>query len=124
MLKMNIHVKMNGNPFIVDRISFFEMTAGHFEERGNDTFYAAEGIEHLRLEEFQALPIGKASIFAFIETIAQSHGYNTNGTFGGLTIAVGLDQQDAHHIGCACNGLKVTGSEVAQRMRTRARALK
>jgi hypothetical protein len=124
MLKMNMHVKMDGNPFIVDRISFFEMTADHFEKRGNDTFYATEGIELLRLEEFQILPIGKASIFAFIEAIAQSHGHNTNGTFGGLTIAVGLDQQDAHQIGCACNGREVTGSEVAQRLRARARALK
>ncbi len=122
---MNMHVSgVVGKSLISDRVSFFELAASHFEERGGEKFRAADGIEFLRLEDFKATVLGDATVFTTIEELAKSQGLLTNGTFGGLTTAIGMDQHDAHLIGCSCNGEEVSGFEVAERLRARAKALK
>lgn len=122
---MNIHI--NGAVFTSirgDRITFFDMAACHFEEMATSIFTAAEGLEFLSLEAFEKEKLGQATIFTTIESLAQTHGLQTDGTFGGLTEAIGLDQQDAHQIGCACNGPEVIGSEIAKRLRERVASLR
>ena len=103
----------------IDRANFLNVAAEHFANKGGENFTAAARLETLSLEKFRQHQIGEASIFSELEKVLQDIGLSTDGTFGCLTDRAGFTQEDAHKIGCSCNGQMVSGTVVAQRLRMR-----
>jgi len=103
----------------VSRVEFLKSAAAYFMRRADETFTAAQRLETLNLNEFNAAKTAGATIFTSLEEVARRLGFQPDGSFGSLTRIAHLDQQDAHKIGCACNGEEVTGEEVASRIERR-----
>jgi len=108
----------------VSRVEFLGSAVAYFKRRANQKFTAAKRLEFMNLDEFNAAKTAGATIFTSLEEVARSIGLTPDGTFGGLTRIVHLDQQDAHKLGCACNGEEVTGAEMVERIRSRLNELR